>query len=102
MKTRLIPLLLTAMCISGCISVGPDYEPPEAEVPDAWHQAVVTDLESEEPRLQTWWTVFNDDTLNGLIDRVATNNLDLKVAAARKALDLATSLRVSGRTVPVG
>jgi NodT family efflux transporter outer membrane factor (OMF) lipoprotein len=79
------------MCISGCISVGPDYEPPETEVPDAWHQAVVTDLESEEPRLQTWWTVFNDDTLNGFIDRVATNNLDLKVAAAR--IEEAAALR---------
>lgn len=91
MKTRFIPLPLYALLISGCIAVGPDYETPETPMPDAWHQAVMEDLETENPTLATWWTVFNDDTLNGLIDRVTTNNLDLKVAAAR--IEEAAALR---------
>ena len=91
MKITCIPLTLAVLYLSGCISVGPDYEPPEVRVPDAWHQAVVADLESGAPQLQSWWTVFHDDTLNHLIERVATNNLDLKVASAR--IEQAAALR---------
>jgi multidrug efflux system outer membrane protein len=77
--------------LNGCISVGPDYKAPEVETPDAWHESVVEDFESGQPNLQTWWTVFNDETLNGLIERVSTNNLSLKTAAAR--IEQAAALR---------
>lgn len=80
--------------LNGCSSlpsVGPDYEEPEPEVPDAWHEAVQEEFESGTPDLQEWWTVFNDPTLNALIDRAATNNLTLKTAAAR--IEQAAALR---------
>lgn len=80
--------------LNGCSSlpsVGPDYEKPEAEMPDAWHEAVQDEFKSGEPDLQTWWTVFNDPTLNMLIERASTNNLDLKTAAAR--IEQAAALR---------
>jgi len=80
--------------LSGCSSlpsVGPNYEEPAAELPDAWHQAVQEDFESGNPDLETWWTTFNDPTLNALIARASTNNLDLKTAAAR--IEQAAALR---------
>jgi len=92
---RAIVLSSFAACVvlllNGCISVGPDYEPPETPMPDQWHAAVEAEFESGAPDLQSWWTVFGDETLNSLIGRAATNNLNLKVAAAR--IEQAAALR---------
>lgn len=81
------------LLLNGCASwsVGPDYEEPRTQMPDAWHQAVQGDLATGAPNLQTWWTVFNDATLDGLITKASTNNLSLKTAAAR--IEQASSLR---------
>ncbi|MEA2068729.1 MAG: efflux transporter outer membrane subunit [Verrucomicrobiota bacterium] len=94
MKMRLVLLLLAGssmLLMNGCMSVGPDYEQPETAVPDAWHEAVLEESESGDPNLQTWWTVFGDEMLNGLITKASTNNLDLKTAAAR--IEQAAALR---------
>jgi NodT family efflux transporter outer membrane factor (OMF) lipoprotein len=94
MKKYLILFLFAGsgiVLLNGCISVGPDYEKPETPMPDAWHAAVQEEFESGEPDLQTWWTVFGDETLNGLITKASTNNLDLKTAAAR--IEQAAALR---------
>ncbi len=88
------PVSAGLLVLSGCTSwpsVGPDYEKPEAALPDAWHEAVQEEFAAGEPDLQTWWTAFNDPILNGLIERASTNNLDLKSAAAR--IEQAAALR---------
>ena len=82
---------LCTSLLNGCMSIGPDYEEPATPMPDAWHEAVQDEFKSGTPDLQTWWTVFNDEMLNGLIARAATNNLDLKTAAAR--IEQAAALR---------
>ncbi|MDF7825103.1 efflux transporter outer membrane subunit [Pontiellaceae bacterium B12227] len=82
------------LVLNGCSSlpsVGPDYEKPEVEAPDAWHEAVQDEFKTGEPDLQTWWTIFNDPTLNMLIERASTNNLNLKTAVAR--IEQAAALR---------
>ncbi len=69
---------------AGCV-VGPDYHKPEAQVPPAWqpeppwHEATPKDaaLKGE------WWQLFQDDTLNPLVERALTGNQDLRVAALR-------------------
>ena len=94
MKNHLVPALFVGfgiILLNGCMSVGPDYEQPETTVPDAWHEAVLDEVESGEANLQTWWTVFGDDTLNGLITKASTNNYDLKTASAR--IEQAAALR---------
>ena len=50
---------------------------------DAWHQEITKGLEEGEANLQTWWNVFNDPVLNGLIEKADANNLELKAAYAR-------------------
>ncbi|MCK5675760.1 MAG: TolC family protein, partial [Verrucomicrobia bacterium] len=94
MKKHLVLFLLAGfgiVLLNGCISVGPDYEQPEIPMPDAWHEAVQEEFESGDPDLQTWWTVFGDETLNNLITKASTNNLNLKTAAAR--IEQAAALR---------
>lgn len=93
MKRYIVPLCIAGigMLLAGCVSVGPDYEKPEMPMPDAWHEAVQQELQSDVPNLQTWWTVFGDETLNGLIAKASTNNLSLQTASAR--IEQAAALR---------
>jgi NodT family efflux transporter outer membrane factor (OMF) lipoprotein len=63
---------------AGC-AVGPDYERPKSETPAAWGEKADTATAD----LSRWWTVFNDDALNTLIERAATSNHDLRIAVGR-------------------
>jgi NodT family efflux transporter outer membrane factor (OMF) lipoprotein len=86
--------------LTGCITVGPDYEQPEISTPDAWHTAATQGLAEGEAALHTWWTVFEDPQLNDLIDRATKANLDLELALWR--IEEARALRgvASGARVP--
>ena len=80
-------LALALILLQGCFGIGPklgpDYTPPKLEMQDAWHQEITKGLANGKANLQTWWTVFNDPVLNGLIERAGKGNLELKVAYAR-------------------
>jgi NodT family efflux transporter outer membrane factor (OMF) lipoprotein len=52
-------------------------------MPDVWHQELARGLETGEASLRSWWTVFNDPLLDGLIDRATEGNLDLEQALDR-------------------
>ncbi|MCK5528310.1 MAG: TolC family protein, partial [Kiritimatiellae bacterium] len=81
---RLLVFLIMAVTLSGCLSVGPDYEQPEIETPDAWGQAIMSDFQAgTNSSMQNWWTVFNDEVLNEMITMSSTNNPDLMIAAER-------------------
>lgn len=77
----LLPLALGS--VSSCQAVGPDYEPPNLELPDSWRQAALAGLEEGEAGLETWWQVFDDEVLDALMERARAGNLSLEVAAAR-------------------
>jgi len=74
---------LSLLAISGCISVGPNYTPPQLDPMDAWHQNLDGVSDDGSSTLQRWWTGFDDEQLNALISLASTNNLDLKTAASR-------------------
>lgn len=101
-KTAGISLALLVATLAGC-SVGPDYSgPADKSAPTMWSsltqpqetplkeaggtdqpegpRSIVTDKPAQ---LAQWWSVFNDPTLNSLIDRAIDNNLDLKIATSR-------------------
>jgi NodT family efflux transporter outer membrane factor (OMF) lipoprotein len=81
---RRTPFWAVILAVAGC-AVGPDYRRPTADVPPAWqpdapwHEAAPRDgaLKGD------WWRIFQDDTLNSLVDRALAGNQDLRVAAAR-------------------
>jgi len=81
--SRLFTCLGAMLLVSGCITVGPDYEQPELVTPDAWHTAAVEGLAEGEAALQTWWKVFDDAQLNDIIDRAVDSNLSLEMALWR-------------------
>ena len=69
--------------LAGCAAVGPDYETPEAPVPDAWQNAALDGLFEGDATLQTWWHTLGDPTLDRLVQRAEESNLTLQEAAAR-------------------
>ena len=86
-RIRLIFLAALVLgLMQGCFGigpkVGPNYSPPELKMQDAWHQAITKGLGEGEANLQTWWNVFDDTVLNGLIERTGQGNLELKEAFA--------------------
>ena len=76
-------LTLGVILLAGCTAVGPNYEPPELAVPGEWQEPLGQDLEAGGAPLQSWWSVFEDPTLDGLIERATDGNLTLEQAFAR-------------------
>ena len=70
--------------------VGPDYRPPTASAPTAWHE-VSTSQPADHPSepsdrsadLAAWWTTLSDPVLDSLVERALESNLDLRIAGAR-------------------
>ena len=84
-RTKVFTLVsvLTVGLLIGCATVGPDYEQPETQVPDAWHTVATEGLQEGEATLQTWWRVFDDELLDDLVMRSAGGNLSLREAMWR-------------------
>ncbi len=71
--------------LSGCMTVGPDYSPPEMQTPAAWQKEVGTaqGAVSADDRLASWWKTLNDPVLTTLVERAVSKNLSLKEALSR-------------------
>ncbi len=74
--------LAGALVLAGC-TVGPDYQLPVLQVPDAWSEAALEGVAAGEARFQTWWEIFDDPVLDELIRRARESNLDLEQAYLR-------------------
>jgi multidrug efflux system outer membrane protein len=82
MKTLLkVAALSAALILAGCASVGPDYHAAKITAPQL--QGLDAAQENNAPFQAAWWKQFNDPTLDALIQRAASNNLDLHIAVAR-------------------
>lgn len=97
-RARPSRLVLSALTLSlglaGC-TLGPDYVRPETDLPAAYRpgdvparqptpadQAATAAAERALVR-QDWWTLFDDATLNDLMQQALTNNADMAIALAR-------------------
>jgi NodT family efflux transporter outer membrane factor (OMF) lipoprotein len=88
--------VLVAALLAGCSS-GPDFAAPGAWSPSAWFKTEtapstpapatkpVASAPVAEPIDPDWWTIFGDPELTSLEKRVASANLDLRVATLRLA-----------------
>jgi NodT family efflux transporter outer membrane factor (OMF) lipoprotein len=63
--------------------VGPEYCPPAAPVADGWIDAADHRVRVDPAQDCAWWTVFNDATLNSLVETAYRQNLNLRAAGAR-------------------
>ncbi|HEX5133683.1 MAG TPA: efflux transporter outer membrane subunit [Candidatus Krumholzibacteria bacterium] len=73
--------------VAGC-SVGPNYERPEIESPQAWRAAdstayAMTDSAAFALADTAWWEMFGDTVLTGLVTEALSANNDIRIAAAR-------------------
>ena len=90
----LVPLLLVGAGLAGC-TVGPDYEPPVAEVSDAWIEPA--NSAAIQP---AWWDRFDDPQLSALITRAMAEAPTLAEARARLAEARANRDAVLGGRLP--
>ncbi|MCD6050992.1 MAG: NodT protein [Verrucomicrobia bacterium] len=79
---RLTSLALGIGLITGC-QVGPDYKGPASAAPVGYHHAETVSTNAPTGQLATWWTVFNDETLNWLATEAIKSNHDLRLAKAQ-------------------
>ena len=76
---RVLATTLILFLLAAC-AVGPDYVKPEIDTPDVYR---FTDAQASDVINTQWWTQFDDDVLNELIDEALRANLDVRIAAAR-------------------
>jgi NodT family efflux transporter outer membrane factor (OMF) lipoprotein len=82
----MIVVFLTAIGLTGCMTVGPNYTPPETPAADQWHSPLAGGLQagpSSPQILAQWWSTLNDPILTTLMERAVAGNLSLKEAQAR-------------------
>jgi NodT family efflux transporter outer membrane factor (OMF) lipoprotein len=106
-----VPAWLLAATLAGC-TVGPSYVPPKPALPAHWAGPDLTgaagavnsplapaqgtalpgeslpplsQLQEQPAQLTRWWSAFHDATLDALMTRALTANLDLRVAVVRTA-----------------
>jgi multidrug efflux system outer membrane protein len=70
--------LAFVLFLSGCM-VGPNYQRPGVDTPEAWR---FQEKEVKEVVNTQWWGQFNDPVLNELITISLQENKDVQIAAA--------------------
>ena len=104
LRGSVLSILLLA-CLSACTTVGPNYHPPQADLPTAWHEPQPGFSAAERESLQTWWRTFNDPMLDQLLALALANNQDLGIALARLQQARAERMQIAaglGPSVSVG
>ena len=81
---------IIGVLLASC-TVGPDYVPPQVDVPDHWTGQPPTAPGTFAATDQIWWQGFHDPVLDHLLDLAAQANLDLQIA--RQHLLQARALR---------
>lgn len=80
LKLRFIGLSVAVVLMSGCKTVGPDYQRPEVSLPANY----VEGLNHANHTIATdWWTHYQDPILNDLVSQALVNNSNIKLAVAR-------------------
>lgn len=77
-------IAIAFLLLTGC-TVGPKYKRPPVTVPDSYRGLAPEAGPETAASLgdEKWWTVFQDDQLQGLIRTALTDNYDVRIAAAR-------------------
>lgn len=92
--------VLTAATLSGCVRLGPDFQPPHQAWIDHWDSQALDAASQQHPQpdQRQWWAQFEDPLLERLIAEADVHNPNLRIAAlrileARAQLGIASSGR---------
>ena len=86
LKIFTLIIIFFIILITGCITVGPDYVPPDTPSPAAWNADLENGLSAKKVKpdiMESWWATFDDPVLSILIKKGIAENLDLKKARAQ-------------------
>src|SRR5512132_2327632 len=78
-----VALAALTLALTGCIEVGPDFTQPGASVAQQWMEQGDARVDATRDIDQRWWTVFDDDVLDRLIQTAYQQNLSLLSAGVR-------------------
>ncbi|MCL1886901.1 MAG: TolC family protein [Betaproteobacteria bacterium] len=87
---RLMLVLLFLTVLSACTAVGPDYRVP-AEAVIRQEKNAATFVSANEPVYtqhdlpQNWWRLYDQETINELVNKALAANTDLRIASANLA-----------------
>lgn len=85
-SVKLLPLVFS-LSLAGCISVGPDYQRPQLDLPQVSQASQTIQASSaqqaQHAALKTWWKGLQDPVLDQLIEDALKQNQDLLIATAR-------------------
>ena len=73
-------VLLSGFGLSGCLTLGPDFEPPVVDIPAAYRFAPADSGRDQDLK---WWELFKDPVLYELVTTALENNRELKTALSR-------------------
>ena len=72
-------VVAVALALSGCVVSRVDPKVPELALPEALPEQAVAAPELPNP----WWSIFQDPTLDKLVEEALAHNPDVQIAAAR-------------------
>lgn len=75
-------LFIFALLLSGCM-IGPDFTRPPTKVSATWLDADDQRVRTEPAEYRNWWRVFDDPTLERLVDWAYKENLSLRITGVR-------------------
>lgn len=86
MRLKRFTTLASAIALTGC-TVGPNYAPPATPTAAAgsFVAATTSAVQPLAPVEGTWWRLYNDPVLDGLVANALAANTDIRVAVARLA-----------------
>lgn len=106
MSARPILTLLpfsSVLILGACKPIGPDHEVPGMKLPASFSNGGVKWKKQSPdslPKPRSWWRLYNDGTLNSIVDRALDNNQELAASAARVRQARSLSQAARGRYFP--
>ena len=82
-KLRTASLALSAVVLTGCMSLAPAPDTPPLPVPEVWPGHLESSTEGAHAGELAWQAYFTDPLLQRLIETALENNRDLRLAALR-------------------
>ena len=93
--------LIISAALAGC-AVGPDYVAPKTEMTPFHNTQAVANRQTTlpAPKLDIWWTGFNDPMLETIVKRALDQNLDLQASIAPVAQSRAAAQAAGAALLP--